>query len=53
MASPNLGVKHLSEQEKGQIVAYKDSGLSDRDVAAKLNRHYATISSWYKKYGTI
>jgi len=53
MASPNLGVKHLSEQEKGQIVAYKDSGLSDRDVAAKLNRHHATISSWYKKYGTI
>ena len=22
-------------------------------MAAKLNRHHATISSWYKKYGTI
>ena len=43
MENPNLGVKYLSEQEIGQIVAYKDSRLSYRDIAAKLNRHHATI----------
>jgi IS30 family transposase len=51
-ASHNLGIKHLSEKEKGQILAYFDSGLSGREIATKLGRHQTTITNWYKKYTT-
>jgi hypothetical protein len=51
-ASRNLGIKHLSEKEKGQKLAYFDSGLSGREIATKLGRHQTTITNWYMKYTT-
>lgn len=35
---------HLTEIERGQIAAYKEQGLSLREIGEKIGRHHSTIS---------
>ena len=39
---------HLSEIEKGQIIAYHDSGLSKSKIANKLNRSFKVVDNFIK-----
>jgi len=45
-----MSFSQLSEFEKGQIVAYRDCGLTLRDIGKKLNRHNGPICKFLKKY---
>jgi len=45
----------LSEIEKGKILAYHDSGMSNRAIAKKIGRHHKVIGTFLKnpdEYGT-
>ena len=44
-----MASKQLSEFEKGQIVAYNDSGLWFNGIIKKLN-HYSLIDVFYKNF---
>ena len=43
-----IASKEFSECEKGQIVAYKEYGLSFPDIAKKLNCHHSSYDVFYK-----
>ena len=45
----------LSDIEKGKIIAYHDSGMSNRAIASKIGRHHKVISTFLRnpdEYGT-
>jgi len=49
------GIK-LNEEEKGQIKAYRDCGISNRQIAKKINRSLTVINNFVKlkqNYGKI
>ena len=42
-------IKRLSEYEKGQIEILKSQGISNRKIAAYLNRNSRSIDNYFKK----
>ena len=42
--------KHLSDLEKGQMIAYNEIGCSMRDIAEKIGRGKSTVNRWLIKY---
>ena len=45
----------LSDVEKGQILAYKDDGLSSREISRRINRSPSVVSHFFKlglEFGT-
>lgn len=38
----NLSYNHLSPEERGKIEAYLDEGLSQAEIARRLDRHRST-----------
>ena len=47
--------KSLSEQEKGQIIAYQSTGMTNRQIATKISRCHVVVNNFLKNsesYGT-
>ena len=40
----------FTDFEKGKIVAYRDCGLTFREIAVKLGRDYSGVAKFFKKY---
>ena len=40
--------QHLSEYERGQIIAYRDQGMNATDIGKKIGRDRTTISKFLK-----
>ena len=43
-------VKHVSDLEKGQIIAYNQMGYSIREIAEEIGRGKSTVNRWVLKY---
>jgi transposase len=48
--SPEKSRKQLTNFEKGQIIAWQDSGETYREIAERLGRSPQTIADFVKKY---
>lgn len=44
-----MAYAHLTPEERGKIEAYLDEGLSQSEIARRLDRHRSTISREIKR----
>ena len=47
--------KSLSEQKKGQIIAYQSTGMTNKQIATKISRCHVVVNNFLKNpesYGT-